>query len=341
MLCGMNSFSEIVEFVELQEVWFKKWITLPNGIPTQQTFSNIFQLINPAQFSECLRAHVSQLFPELACQLIAIDGKALRGSGTLKSRSVHCLSAWSAEAGVTLGLEYVEEKSNEIAAIPKLLEHLELKGHIVSIDAMGTQTAIAKEIIDAEADYLMALKANQSGLHNEVIDQFQFASRQIKMAKSESWSVDEVVNKANGRITTRKVAVTNNLDWMVDSVRKRWSGLKSLIMVESTTVKMGGYETKTQRRYYISSLEAGAAKFQELIRGHWSIENQCHWVLDTLFREDHQQIHAKLAAKNMGILRRIVLNLLKHDTLIEKTLPKKQLNALMNIEYRERILSLA
>jgi len=341
MLCGMNTFSDIRYFVTLQLDWFKKWISLPNEIPSVQTFSNIFQIIDPESFAECLNQHIKGIFPDLAKQVIAVDGKALRGSHGLTKTNDHCVEAWAAETGATLALEYVQAKSNEITAIPKLLEQLEIRGHVITLDAMGTQCSIAENIQSRGADYILALKGNQGSLHDEVIDQFHFATTQIKMEKSKKWSLHSDTEKSHGRITTRKIAVTNELEWMDTTIRNRWCGLKSLIMVESTTTTLKGEQTKTQKRFYISSLDRPAEDFQTMIRDHWSVENSCHWVLDTVFREDHNQTHAKLAAKNLGILRRIVLNMLKVDKKLKVSLPKKRLHAQMDISYREHLMFLA
>jgi predicted transposase YbfD/YdcC len=341
LVCGVSSFSGMVEFAHIHENWLRRWIGLPNGIPVKQTIINLFSLMNSQQFGQCVVEHIKDLHPELAKQLIAIDGKTIRGSGKSNSEQEHCLSAWAADAGVTLALEFVQKKSNEIPSIPLLLEKLELKGHVVSMDAMGTQTAIAKNIKDKGADYIMALKRNQGSLHNEAIDQFHFATRQIAREKSESWSLHEQVEKANGRVCTRRVAVTNHLDWMQPSIRKKWNGLHSLIMVESESFCLSSKQTTKQKRFYISSLDTCAETFQSLIRKHWSIENGCHWVLDTLYREDHSQVRVKNAVRNLAILRRMAQNILKSDQSVKKSLPMKQMRAMANDEYRNKLLSLA
>ena len=187
----------------------------------------------------------------------------------------------------------------------------------------------------------MALKRNQGSLHNEVIDQFHFAKTQVAQEKSEAWSLHEKVDKGNGRVTTRRVAVTQELSWMQPSIAKRWNGLASLIAVESESYNIKAKKMTKQTRFYISSLKAGAEEFQGLIRQHWSIENGCHWVLDTLYREDHSQVRVKNAAKNFAILRRIALNLLKAESSIKRSLPMKQMRAMANEAYREKTLSLA
>lgn len=340
LVCGVQSFCGMIEFAHLHEQWLRKWINLPNGIPAKQTLINLFSVLDTAKFSLCIAEHLKDLHPTLAKQLIAVDGKTIRGSGKTNAEQEHCLSAWAADSGVTLGVEFVQKKSNEIPAIPKLLERLDIKGHIVSVDAMGTQTAIATKIIEKKADYIMALKRNQGALHSEVIDQFHFAKTQIKREKSEAWSLHEEVEKANGRVCTRRVAVTNQLDWMLPSIRKRWNGLSSLIAIETESYNISAKKTTKQTRFYISSLDIEADHFQRLIRQHWSIENSCHWVLDTLYREDHSQVRTLDAAKNFAILRRIALNLLKVETSAKKSLPLKQMRAMVNEEYRNKILHL-
>ena len=341
MLCGMNGFADIVDFCELQESWLRKWITLPNGIPSAQTFSNIFQIIAPRQFNQCVADHIGTLSPDLRRQIIAVDGKSLRGSHGLGNTCVHAVSAWAADSGVTLAQEFVGEKTSEIDAIPKLLELLEIGGHIVTIDAAGTHTHIAEGIVKRGGDYILALKGNQGNLHKEVVDQFHFATTQLDLVACENWSCHSQVEKSHGRVVTRKVTSTRELGWMDAEIRGRWKGLRSIVMVESETTRLKDSKTTSHTRYYISSLDEDAKDFQKHIRLHWSIENQCHWVLDTAFREDHNQTHAANAAKNLCALRRIVLNLIKTDTNSLKSIPKKRRRALLDYRYREEILSLA
>ena len=340
MLCGMNTCAEFEDFVDLQRDWFSKWIKMPNGIPKPQTFGNILASIAPDKFNQCLVDHVTKLHSKLGEQVIAVDGKTLRGSHDLKGDFEHAVSAWAAETGVTLALEYTSSKSNEITAIPKVLEAIDLAGHIVSCDAMGTQRAIASQIKEQKGDYLMALKGNQGSLHKEVIDQFDFASKQINLNLSEHWDYHETLEKSNGRITKRSVAVTSELAWMDQNIRRRWEGLSSLIMVETQTTTLESDKVVKQRRYYISSRVANASDFARWIRAHWSIENGCHWSLDTNFQEDHNQTKAGNLAKNLGIVRRIVLNLLKSDETVKKSLKRKRMRALVDHSYRETLLSL-
>lgn len=341
LVCGVQSFAGMIEFAHIHRQWLEKWIGLPNGIPVKQTVINLFSLLDPVEFSRCIHAHLRETHPDLARQLIAIDGKTIRGSGKTNQEQQHCLSAYAAETGLTLGVEFVEQKSNEIPAIPKLLDQLKIEGHIISTDAMGTQNAVAAKIRDKKADYLLAVKRNQSSLHDEMVDQFHFATTQSVKEQGHAWDLDEQVEKANGRVTTRRVAVTTSLDWMLPSIRKRWKDLASLIMVESENYEVSTRKTRTQKRFYISSRVSSAKEFSELIRGHWSIENGCHWVLDTLYREDHSQVRIANAVKNFAILRRIAHNLLKSDQTNKKSLPMKQMRAMASEDYRNLLLSLA
>lgn len=341
LLCGMNTFADIEDFAHLQRKWFAKWIRLPNGIPRAQTFANIFALIDAEQFAACLAAHLRSLSPELAGQVIAVDGKCLRGSSSLGKDAAHVVSAWAAEEGLTLAREFVADKSNEITAIPKLLAHLSLEGHTVTIDAMGTQTEIAREIIDRKGDYILALKGNQGNLHKEVIDYFDFALRQLDLKKAKGWSTASDTDKSHGRHTTRTIVASTALDSLDTDLRSRWPGLASLIAVENETTELpSGKKRKKNRNYYMSSLSESADGLLKKIRDHWSIENNCHWVLDVVFREDHNQTSGN-AAKNLASARRIALNILKTDTLLKGSLPKKRRHAAFDQTYREKLLSLA
>lgn len=341
MLCGMNCFSDIEDFCDLQIDWLRKWIKMPNGVPRAQTFSNIFAIIEPDLFNRCLTEHIGALHPALKRQIIAIDGKRLRGSHGLDTEACHVVSAWAAESGLTLAQEYVADKSNEITAIPHLIEVLALAGQIITLDAMGTHTHIAEAIIEKKADYILALKGNQGNLHKEAQDQFHFAIRNLDLQHSEGWSYDQRIEKSNGRIVTRSVTVNHRLDWMDSEIRGKWRNLRSLIHVETQTTQLDSDEVRREVRYYISSLDEPASAFQSHIRQHWSIENSCHWVLDTTFREDHNQTYIGHAAKNLGALRRIVLNLLKIDLTDTRSLPKKRRRAMLDLTYRDSLLSLA
>lgn len=341
LLCGMNTFADIEDFAHLQRDWFEKWLELPNGIPRSQTFSNIFSLIEPDKFAQCLTSHLYSLSPQLASQVIAVDGKTLRGSKTLNEDAAHVVSAWAAEEGLTLAREFVTDKSNEITAIPRLLELMDLEGQTITIDAMGTQVEIAQAITDKGGDYILALKGNQGNLHKEVIDHIEFALRQLDLKTAKGWTVASESEKGHGRLTKRSLIASSSLSALDSELCSRWPKLASIIVVENETTEMpSGKERKPERRYYISSLKETAEDLLKKIRLHWSIENQCHWVLDVVFREDHNQTTGN-AAKNLSTMRAMVLNILKSDKTLKGSLPKKRRHAAFNHNYRETLLSLA
>lgn len=284
---------------------------------------------------------------DLGDDQIAIDGKALRGSRTKDHRHIHAVSAWACDKGLTLAQAFVDEKSNEITAVPELLKMLNLEGAVVSLDAMGTQRDNASQIDDAGGDYVLCVKGNQGDLHKELIDQFEFAARQLgdgKLSKK-NWSEHHEEEKNRGRLEKRRTIVCHNLDWMDAKIRAAWQALACIVLVQRQVLLKSG-KWRTEVHYYISSLEGvQAKKMQKYIRDHWRIENSCHWVLDTLFREDHNQTGKRNAAKNLGTLRRIALNALKRATDHSKrkrpsSLTKKQLRAAQNENYLEEVLSL-
>jgi predicted transposase YbfD/YdcC len=353
IICGMKSYELMEEFCEIRQKWFEKWLTLPNGTPSYNTFSRIMESLDPVLFSRCIIVHLRLAGVEVEDDevpiddQIAIDGKALRGSRTKDERHIHAVSAWACEKGLTLAQTFVEEKSNEITAIPELLKMLNLHGAVVTIDAMGTQREIAGQIVDAEADYVLCVKGNQGDLHKEIIDQFDFAARQLDLTKtsSENWSLHIEEEKNRGRLEKRQTIVCHDLEWMSQKIRDAWKDLGCVILVQRQVLDKNG-NWRTEIHYYISSLKGvGAKPMQKYIRSHWRIENSCHWVLDTLFREDHNQTGKRNAAKNLGTLRRMALNALKEATDHSKrkrpsSLTKKQLRAAQDESYLEEILSL-
>ena len=347
IVCGVKSYELMEEFCDIRKKWFKKWLTLPNGIPSYNTFSRVVEGLDPVIFSQCIITHLMLANVELEHDQVAIDDKALRGSRTKDHRHIHAVSAWACDKGLTLAQAFVDEKSNEITAIPELLKMLNLEGAIVSLDAMGTQREIASQIDDAGADYVLCVKGNQGDLNKELIDQFEFAARQLgnaKLSKS-NWSEHHEEEKNRGRLEKRRTIVCHNLDWMDARIRAVWQALACIILVQRQVLLKNG-QWRTEVYYYISSLEGvKAKKIQKYIRDHWRIENCCHWVLDTLFREDRNQTGKRNAAKNLGTLRRIALNALKRATDHSKrkrpsSLTKKQLRAAQDETYLEEVLSL-
>lgn len=345
LLCGVRSYELMEEFCELRESWLRKWLKLPNGLPCANTFSRVFQAIEPSAFTACIASHLTSLGFGMEAGQIAIDGKALRGSRSGEQSHVHAVSAWACDAGITLAQAFVGDKSNEITAIPELLAMLNLKGCVVTIDAMGTQRTIAADIIAKGGDYILCAKGNQGRLHDEVSAQFDFAMRQLAGSKldAERWSVARTHGSGHDRTETRSVIVCHNLDWMDATVRAEWKDIGSVAMVHRHTL-LGAGKVRSETSYYISSLaDTRAPEMLGYIRGHWGIENSCHWVLDAICREDHSQVRDRKAASNFGTLRRMALN--THNLAVagekkRKSLPKRELRAAHDEAYLEKLLSL-
>lgn len=343
MISGMDDFEDFERFAEEREGWLSKWLKLPNGTPSDDTFRRIFTALAPEAFCDCFIRFTASLSKRLGMELVAIDGKTLRGSFTAgdKSAALHLISAWATGSGLTLGQLLVDSKTNEITAVPKLLRQIDVKGCVVSLDAMGCQKKIAIAIRHAEADYLLALKGNHGTLHGEVRDLFADAAMQESaqtagcvVARTSSY------DKGHGRIEERHLTVTDYLGWMDGRERRSWLALRSLVHLRSVRVMANGSRSE-QDRYWLSSLEPDAQKLMELSRGHWGIENQCHWVMDVTYGEDSSRIRSGHAARNVSLLRRLAHNLLKHDQTVKDSIAGKRKRACLSTATLERFLKLA
>ena len=294
--------------------WFKTFLELPNGIPSHDTFNRVFSALDPYAFLDCFTLWVQGICPTLNDEVVAIDGKALRRALNA-GESVPCIvSAWAAENGLVLGQVKVNDKSNEITAIPELLRVLLLKGCIVTIDAIGCQKDIAANIIGQHADYVLALKGNQATVHDEVRDFFEdavapCATECADTADRAKMDFHQSIDKGHGRIETRRYWQSTDIAWFQD--KELWNGLRSFGMVESIRQEKG--KRTIERRLYLSSLPLDAKRFARAVRKHWGVENSLHWSLDVTFREDDSRARTKNAAQNLASLRRITLNLLKKD----------------------------
>ena len=309
VLAGADEWTEIAEFGRIKEQWFRTFLELPFGIPSHDTFGRVFSMIRPEEFEKCFLDWVRAAFQNIAPQIIAIDGKTLRHSYDRSSNkaAIHMVSAWATENRLVLGQVKTEEKSNEITAIPELLRVLALKGCIVTIDAMGCQREIVKQIVEQQADYVISLKGNQGTLHKEVELLFQNAKQ--NGFKDLSHETYETTDGEHGRIEIRRFTTTAEVEWFED--KAKWEKLTSFGMVESE--RQIGDKTTRETRYYISSLPSDARIFGQASRGHWGIENGLHWSLDIAFREDESRIRIGHAATNLGIIRHFALNLIKQD----------------------------
>jgi predicted transposase YbfD/YdcC len=334
MLCGAESFVEFEQFGKAKRDFLGGFLQLPNGIPSHDTFRRVFSLLDPKQFSERFVQWTEGLRRAISNEIVAIDGKTLRRSHDRAhgKEAIHMVSAWAQENGLVLGQVKVDDKSNEITAIPELLRALNLKGCIVTIDAMGCQKQIASEIVAAHADYVLALKGNQSTLHDEV-RLFMEAARADDFPGIRHDFL-EVSERSHGRKETRRYWVTDEIEWLTQ--HSQWQHLRSVAMVES--IREIQNKVTTERRFYISSMEPNANNHARAIRGHWSIENTLHWSLDVSFAEDQCRVRTGYAAENFAILRHMAINILKADTGKKLSIKTKQKCASWDHPYLLKLL---
>jgi predicted transposase YbfD/YdcC len=333
VLCGAESYPAIEDFGREREEWLRQFLELPEGIPSHDTFNRVWRLLDPVEFQRCFLGWMQAVAEVTAGEVIAIDGKALRRSfakGTSK-RAIHIVSAWASENGVVLGQRKVDTKSNEITAIPELLDLLLLKGCIVTIDAMGCQRAIAETILKQGADYVLALKGNQPTLE-QAVERFFLTGPEAELTRTQS-DYSEQTERGHGREETRRAWISANLEGELAAAA--WPGLQSVGMVEATRT-VGG-KTSIEQRFYLSSLPPDAEQFARAVRKHWSVENQLHWSLDVTFREDQSRLRTGHGAENFAVLRHIALNLLRQEP-SPKSLPRKRLACALNPDYLLKVL---
>lgn len=336
VICGAESWEEIAEFGRAKREWFSRFLELPQGIASHDTFRRVFLLLKAEEFERTFLEWVKAAVKLSQGAVINIDGKELCGThATGRKEGLRLVSAWAAQQSVVLGQVRTAEKSNEITAIPELLAVLELAGAIVTIDAMGCQKAIAAQIRAQNAEYVLALKGNHANLHQEIVDYFAWAERQkwrqIQVSTSHS------VEKGHGRIEERRVVVTEDIDWILE--KEQWSGMRSIVMVEAEREIIGG-KRSLERRFFISSLAADAEQIGAAVRGHWAIENQLHWSLDVCFNEDACRTRTGNAAENLAIVRHIGLNLLKQEKTCKMGLKGKRLKAGWDESYLLKVLKI-
>lgn len=322
VICGATEYKEIEIFGKSKERFLKQFLTLQNGIPSHDTIERVIIAINPKEFHQCFVNWVKSLCESTSGGLIAMDGKTSRGSyDTYKNKSpIHLVNAWSAHNGVVLGQYKVDDKSNETTALPKLLSMLQVAGCIISIDAMGCQKEIAQQIIEAKADYILALKANQQTLQQQAIHLF---------AHAKITNTDENIDINGNRIETRNCSVLTDLNLLDE--KQHWTSLNSLIRIESMR-EIAGKKT-TETRYYISSLNKTAKEINQLVRSHWQVENNLHWQLDVTFCEDESRKRKGNSAENFSLLTKTALNIIKTNTTDKISLANKRYKAALNEAY--------
>jgi predicted transposase YbfD/YdcC len=333
ILSGANGWNEIEDYAHSKYAWFKSFLTLPSGIPSHDTFNRVFSALDPEELEKGFVAWVSSIAKLTAGEVVAIDGKTLRGAqepskkGADKKAIVHMVSAWANTNCLVLAQRRVDEKSNEITAIPKLLDALELSGTVVTIDAMGCQRAIAEKIVTKSADYILAVKENQGHLLEEIKDSFQMLAAD---------AIDEQIDCGHGRVEQRSCSVIADLS-LVDKASE-WASLQGLVRIKSERFHKATGKTEREIRYYITSLSPDAVRLNRSIRQHWGIENKLHWVLDVGFGEDLDRKRAGHAAQNFSVLNRIALNLLKQDKTSKRGVHGKRLKAGWDNDYLLHLL---
>jgi predicted transposase YbfD/YdcC len=335
-ICGViadcDDWSDIVQFAQKREAWFRRFLKLPGGIPAHDTLERVFAALDSRAFERCCLAWFRAAADLLGIGHIAIDGKTMRGSASAKRGPLHVVSAWATQANLTLGQLAVDKKSNEITAIPELLELLDLHGALVTIDAMGCQKEIAKKIVDRGGDYLLAVKGNQEHL----LEDIQATVEKALNGELDKGVVAEYTTRedGHGRHEERSYVVVHDVEGLRD--REVWSKASTVGMCCCERTVAG--KVSTEVHYFIGSRRMGARKHAQALRNHWKIENNLHWQLDVSFGEDNSRIQDRRGAENFGLLRKLALSLLKRNP-AKKSIARKRKAAALDTDFLEEILA--
>jgi predicted transposase YbfD/YdcC len=335
VICGADNWVDIENYGHAKIEWLKEFLELPHGIPSHDTLMRVFARLKPEQLQQCFLNWIQAVSQITQGQVIAIDGKSLRSARERGQNrgAIHMVSAWATENRLVLGQQKVNAKSNEITAIPELLKLLTIEGCLVSIDAMGCQTEIARTIIEQRGDYVLALKANQRNLYEDVVQLFQ-------SARQKDWQdIDhefyQTINKGHGRIEIRRYWIMEQTEYLLGA--EQWSGLKSIGLVESQ--RRINNHTTLEHRYYLLSIQSDAQLFAQAVRSHWGIENQLHWVLDVSLSEDIIRGCEGYSAENLAVVRHLAVNLLTHENTAKGGIHAKRKQAGWNNQYLTRVLN--
>jgi predicted transposase YbfD/YdcC len=340
-IANANSWIEIADFADCRADWLKKYLKLENGIPSHDTLQRVFEHLDPKAFNRAFMHWTSKIADHSDGRIIAIDGKTVRGSYQDDKRPIHIVNAWVDENNMILGQVKTSDKSNEITAIPEMLELLFLKGSIVTIDAMGTQKEIAKKIVSKGGDYVLALKGNQTIFHSEVCEYFGDALKDN--FSHHPVSRYTTIEKGHGRIEKREYFQTGDINWFAE--KKLWKNLSSIGMVKRTITTKG--KTTEETCYFISSLEAPQGEcqvFGKAVRNHWGVES-CHWMLDVLFKEDQSRVRVNNGAENQSMLKKMALNIVRnqdhdHSRIRDKKVSgnRKRLMSSWSIDFLDKMI---
>ena len=337
VIAGADNWEDVEEFGKARLEWFRTFLELPNGIPSHDTFTRVFARLDPEQFQACFLGWMNAVAEVIGGQVIAIDGKVLRRSHDkgIGKAAIDMVSAWASANRLVLGQVKVNEKSNEITAIPQLLEALEVSGCIVTIDAMGCQTEIAEKIIDREAEYVLSLKENQGHLYEDV--ERLFADLEDSQYKAYEFDYEKTVNKDHGRIEIRECWTISDPE-VLPHLRgfANWKNLTAVSRIRAQ--RWIGEEKTCEDRYHIASI-AGAKRILGAVRSHWGIENELHWTLDLAFDEDRCRVRKDHGPENFALLRHIALNLLKQEKTCKRGIKGKRLLAGWNQDYLLKVLA--
>lgn len=336
VICGADSWVDIEHYGKAKQAWLSGFLALPNGIPSHDTIARLFAALDPSGLQACFLSWVKALAHLSAGEVIAIDGKTLRHSydtGGNKG-AIHMVSAWATQNRLVLGQVKVDEKSNEITAIPQLLSVLDLTGCVVTIDAMGTQKAIAQQIIDRGGDYVLSLKGNQGNLHQDVQQLFAWGRQTAFQDMPHEYA--QTLDGGHGRMEIRRHWLLAGVEHLMDA--DLWPGLTRVGLVEAER-RLPGQAPTLEQRYYLLSGEGNVEGFAKAVRSHWGIENQVHWVLDVAFNEDDSRIRKDHAPENLALIRHVALNLLRQDAAGKGGIKAKRLKAGWDNDYLAHILA--
>ena len=328
-LTGGKSFVDMEDLATDWEGWFKQFIPMTGGPPSHDTFNRVFQMIDPKHFETCFRAWTEEMRQSLGTEVIAVDGKVNRGSGSRKQAPITLVNAWAGKNRLLLGQLATAENSNEISAVPELLKGLMLKKSIVTVDAMHCQKGTAAAVVEGGGDYVFALKGNQKLLHGE-------AKLFLDELSAERPAQVEKIDKGHGRLEIRRYWQTEDIGWFADL--SQWPGLKSFGLVHSICELSDG-RIREERRYYISSLPLSPDQFAEAVRSHWGVENKVHWCLDVVFGEDQNRARTKYASVNLSTLRKMALNIVRKEP-GKKGLARKMRQAIAKPDFLLSLLDL-